>query len=84
DVADLTSWRSGKLVFSGRPLGEVLDRIGRYQRGRIMVLDDQASQLRVSGVFAVNDVNQTFTALQESLPIRIIRLSDWVTLVRSR
>ncbi|CDZ71000.1 Fe2+-dicitrate sensor, membrane component [Neorhizobium galegae bv. orientalis] len=84
DVADLTSWRSGKLVFSGRPLGEVLDQIGRYQRGRIMVLDDQASQLRVSGVFAVNDVDQAFTALQESLPIRIIRVSDWVTLVRSR
>lgn len=84
DVADLTNWRSGKLVFSGRPLGEVLGQIGRYQRGRIMVLDDQASQLRVSGVFAVNDVDQAFTALQESLPIRIIRLSDWVTLVRSR
>ncbi|CAN7523379.1 FecR family protein [Neorhizobium sp. LjRoot104] len=84
DVADLTSWRSGKLVFSGRPLGEVLDRIGRYQHGRIVVLDDEAAQLRVSGVFAANDVDQTFAALQESLPIRIIRLSDWVTLVRSR
>ncbi|EUC00149.1 anti-FecI sigma factor, FecR [Rhizobium sp. CF080] len=84
DVANLTSWRSGKLVFSGRPLGEVLDQIGRYQHGRIMVLDDQAAQLRVSGVFAANDADQTFAALQESLPIRIIRLSDWVTLVRSR
>ncbi|MDR6819400.1 transmembrane sensor [Neorhizobium sp. 2083] len=84
DVANLTSWRGGKLVFSGLPLGEVLDRIGRYQHGRIVVLDDQAAQLRVSGVFAANDIDQTFAALQESLPIRIIRLSDWVTLVRSR
>jgi transmembrane sensor len=84
DVANLTSWRSGKLVFSGRPLGEVLGQIGRYRRGSIMVLDDQASQLQVSGVFAVNDVDQAFDALEASLPIRIIRLSDWVTLVRSR
>ncbi|WP_254701387.1 FecR family protein [Neorhizobium galegae] len=84
DVANLTSWRSGKLVFSGRPLGEVLGLIGRYRHGSIMVLDDEAAQLQVSGVFAINDVDQAFEALEQSLPIRIIRLADWVTLVRSR
>ncbi|MCC2609348.1 FecR family protein [Neorhizobium sp. Rsf11] len=84
DVAGLTSWRSGKLVFSGQPLGEVLAELDRYHRGRIVVLDDRASGLRVSGVFGAGNIDQVLRVLEQSLPIRITRLAGWVTLVRSR
>jgi transmembrane sensor len=84
DVADLTSWRSGKLVFSGQPLGKVLAELGRYRHGRIMVLDDTAAQLRVSGVFDLKTLDQSLPALQESLPIRLNRLPGVLTIIRSR
>lgn len=84
DVASLTSWRSGKLVFSGRPLGEVLAELGRYRRGRIMVLDDRAAGFRVSGVFDAGNVDQALQALEQGLPISVTRLTGLVTIVRSR
>lgn len=84
DVASLTSWRSGKLVFSGRPLGEVLAELGRYQRGRIVLLDDRAFELRVSGVFDAGNTEQALQALEQNMPIRVTRLAGWVTLIRSR
>lgn len=84
DVVSLMSWRTGKLVFSGRPLSEVLAELGRYQRGQILVLDDAASNIRVSGVFDAKDVDEALLALQQSLPIRVTRLAGMVTIVRSR
>ncbi|WP_117194927.1 FecR family protein [Rhizobium terrae] len=84
DVASLTSWRSGKLVFSGRRLGDVVAELGRYRNGRILVLDDKVSALRVSAVFDSGNVDQALDALQQNLPIQVTRLGGWLTIVRGR
>ncbi|MDM9629629.1 FecR family protein [Rhizobium sp. S152] len=85
DVAAMTSWREGKLVFSGRPLSEVLDELGRYRNGRIIVVGEALAQIRVSGVFDTRDVGQSLAALEASMPI-VVRsyAGGLVTLVRPR
>lgn len=84
DVVTETAWRSGKLVFSGRPLREVLATLGRYRRGTILVLDERAASQTVSGIFDLRDTDQALDALEDSLPVSVHRLSDMVVVVRSR
>ena len=84
DVANETAWRSGKLVFSGQPLRDVLATLERYRHGRIVALDGAAAEQRVSGVFDLKDTDQALRALEENLPVRITRLTGFVVVVRSR
>ncbi|MDG9930604.1 MULTISPECIES: FecR domain-containing protein [unclassified Pseudomonas] len=80
DVQAATGWRRGRLVFDGQPLGEVLDQLGDYQDGLILIRDERLRALPVTGVFATDDVPAQLELLQKSLPIRI-RHWPWLTLV---
>jgi transmembrane sensor len=85
DVATMTSWREGKLVFSGRPLSDVLDELGRYRSGRIIVVGEALSRMRVSGVFETTNVDQSLAALEASLPITVRSYAGgMIPLVRPR
>lgn len=84
DVGDATAWRDGKLVVSGRRLGEVLATIERYRRGRIVVLDQRAAKLRVSGTFDLRDTDQAIASIEASLPVTTTRLTGALILIRSR
>lgn len=84
DVANDTAWRMGKLVFSGRPLREVLATLERYRFGRIVVLDEAAAGQMVSGIFDLKDTDQALDVLEGSLPVQVHRLGGMVAIVRSR
>jgi transmembrane sensor len=84
DVAGRSAWRSGKLVFSGQPLGEVLATLQRYRLGRIIVLDQAAAARHVSGIFDLNDTDEALRVIESSLPVTVTRLTGMIILVRSR
>lgn len=84
DVGSDTAWREGKLVFSERPLGEVLDTLQRYRNGRIVVLDDAAARQSVSGIFDLADTDGALDALAASLPVSVTRITGMMVVVRSR
>lgn len=84
DVANDTAWRTGKLIFSGRPLREVLATLERYRFGRIVVLDEAAAGQMVSGIFDLKDTDQALDVLEGSLPVQVHRLGSMVAVVRSR
>ncbi|AZO80434.1 MULTISPECIES: FecR family protein [unclassified Bosea (in: a-proteobacteria)] len=83
DVAEQIAWKDGKLVFSDRPLAEVLATLSRYRRGRILVLDERAARQRISGVFDVADTDDALATLEASLPVSITRLTGLMVIVRS-
>lgn len=76
-----TAWRKGQLVFSQRPLAEVVDELRRYRHGRIVVLNGAAEGRKVSWVFSVDDTDAALDALAQGLGLRITRLPG-VTLLR--
>lgn len=84
DVASETAWRSGKLVFSGRPLGEVLATLERYRHGRILLLDSRTASLEVSGIFDLDDTDQALRILESSLPLSVTHVTRMLVVVRSR
>jgi transmembrane sensor len=84
DTTAQGAWRDGKLVFSDTPLSDVLAKLGRYRRGRILVLDERAARQRISGVFDFANTDDALTTLEESLPISVTHLAGFLVLVRSR
>ncbi|MEI2297284.1 FecR family protein [Ensifer sp. MJa1] len=84
DVAAGTAWRDGKLVFSRRPLRQVLATLERYRHGRILLLDGSVGDLEVSGIFDLHDTDDALQVLEASLPLRVLRLSGLMVVVQSR
>lgn len=64
DAEALTAWRDGRLSFYRAPLGEVLDELRRHYPGRILLLNDELRERRVSGSFASHDPLAILDALQ--------------------
>ncbi|MDR2306489.1 MAG: FecR domain-containing protein [Paucimonas sp.] len=55
DSAGQLAWRQGWLSYHQVPLGQVVEDLGRYYPGRILLLDGELAQRRVSGSFLLNE-----------------------------
>lgn len=74
DATSQTAWQRGKLIFNGRPLGEVIAELERYQHGRILVSDSQLAALAISGVFDLRDPQGSLHALEQRYPLKVTYL----------
>lgn len=81
DVAEVTAWRNGLLVFDSVPLEEVVRKLNRYRRGRIVVANAQLAQRRVSGVFATGDLNDVIRTITAELGASASSLPPLVTVL---
>ncbi|MCW0233546.1 MAG: FecR domain-containing protein [Ferrovibrio sp.] len=81
NLASLTAWQRGRLVFDGQPLGDVVADMQRYRRGLILISDARLRALPVTGVFATGDSDGLVEAIAASLPVRVLRL-PLVTVIR--
>jgi transmembrane sensor len=82
DIRTLTAWRRGELVFTRRPLGEVVAELDRYRTGKILILGSTIRNLPVTGSVEINDVDAFLTSLQIALPVRVLRLPGLATIRR--
>ncbi|MCP3732982.1 FecR domain-containing protein [Sphingomonas sp. MG17] len=73
------SWEGGQLVFDDEPLGLAVGRINRYSARRVE-LKGAAGRMRVNGVFNTGDVEAFATGVEETLPVRVTRERDVVTI----
>ena len=76
-----SAWQRGKLVFNNQPLSAVVAELDRYLPGHIAIVDKSLTALRVSGVFPINEPTATLTMIEQLLPIKITRITPWVTLL---
>lgn len=75
------AWERGEIHAYDQPLGEVLASLRPYRRGLIRV-SPGAAQLRVTGVFALDDTDAALESLAQTLPIDIHRHSGgWLVRV---
>jgi transmembrane sensor len=49
--AAVTSWRSGRLIFDGQPLADVIAEFNRYNEVQLVLESSQLADERISGVF---------------------------------
>jgi transmembrane sensor len=76
-------WLNGRLNVLDESLEQVVEALRPYSRGFVRVAPD-IRDLRVQGVFPLDDPQRTFSALAETLPIRVDRYSPWLTLISKR
>lgn len=82
DVANIGSWREGRLIFEAAPLGEVLLDLERYRGGRIVVTDGALAALPVSGVFDARRPGPALDTIVRVLGARMLNLADLLVVVR--
>ncbi|QUW65127.1 hypothetical protein KFQ04_22450 [Pseudomonas synxantha] len=74
------SWASGWLEVNDKPLSWVTDAFRPYLPG-VVLLDDSAARIRVNGLFPLDDMPISLEMLERSLPVAVIRYSDyWVSI----
>ena len=79
-----TAWRQGKLVFSSRPLGDVVAELDRYRPGAIVVLDSRIAQARFTGVLDLRDTDQALAAIEGSLAVDVLKVTPYLTFLDAR
>ncbi|MDB5979650.1 MAG: fecR [Pseudomonas sp.] len=76
NAADVTAWRTGKLVFNDATLSEVAEEVSRYREKPLRVASGKASTLRLTSVFKSDDTDALLVALPKLLPVSVRSLAD--------
>ncbi|MCY1267511.1 Protein FecR [compost metagenome] len=76
-------WLEGRLSVLDEPLEKVIDALRPYRRG-LLRISPEVRQLRVQGVFPLDDSDRALTALEETLAVRVERYGPWLTLIGPR
>lgn len=74
DPGIATAWRRGKLIFNRRPLVDVVGELQRHTHSRIVIAGSSLKALEVTGVFDLNDPQAVLETIEQSLPVRVLRL----------
>lgn len=81
DLETSMAWHEGRYIFTNERLTDVLDKIGRYRKGRVVLLGSGLGERRVSGNVSLDDPNAALAAVQASIGMRVTRLGDRLVLV---
>jgi transmembrane sensor len=82
DIERVTAWERGEIVFDNEPLARVIRRMNRYGPRHIVIGDDRAGALRISGVFHEGDVDGFVSTIAAYLPIRAHERPDGEVILR--
>jgi transmembrane sensor len=78
---EATAWRQGRLVFRDRPLAQVAAILSRYRPEPVEVLSPAIAELKINGVFHLDDLDGGLRLLEQALPIDVRRRGERVVLV---
>lgn len=81
--AGMQAWTRGVLQADDMRLGDFIAELSRYQRGHL-ACDPQVADLRLVGAFPLADPARVFTALEASLPVRVVRTLPWWITIEPR
>ncbi|WP_083223599.1 MULTISPECIES: FecR family protein [unclassified Ensifer] len=76
------AWREGRLVFEERTIASIVEEIGRYVPGKILIADAAVGARRVSGSFDLSDPVRALQGLADAFGVRITRIGPYVTILR--
>lgn len=79
---DATAWVEGLIVTRDMRLADFLAEVGRYRHGYLSYADE-IGDLRLSGVFRLDDTDKLLQLLPQTLPVKVsYRTRWWVRLER--
>lgn len=76
DVAAASAWRRGKAVFDAAPLEAIVAELNRYRARPIVLRGPALGQLRIAGVFSIDEPDAFLDALPSLAPVAVRRGAD--------
>jgi len=81
ELNQTSAWQQQRLFINDRPLGELLDELGRYRVGRVFLSDEKLKNLRVTGVFSLDKPEEVLSSVVNALNLQETRLGPWWVLL---
>ncbi|MCS4250577.1 FecR family protein [Pseudomonas sp. BIGb0164] len=81
---DPDAWTRGLLKVNDQPLSEVLQTLASYRHGLVRFDPQTLQNLRVSGVFKLDDTAAALATLADNLPIQVEYFTDLLVVVKPR
>lgn len=75
------AWRDGMIIADQEPVAVLVAKIGRWIPGRIVVLDPNVAQQRVSGLFDLSDPHRALEAIVHPAGAQVRFLSRYLTVI---
>jgi len=75
DPGEVASWRDGRLFVDGMTVADLVEELGRYSPGWIVVADSRLAAQRVTGLFDVGDVDRALAALVQPFDGRVTNVT---------
>lgn len=77
----IAAWRHGQLIVENWPVAKVIDEIGRYRRGIVILLDAEMAREPVSGVFNLTQPDDALRALMQPFSGHVRDFGPYLTTV---
>ncbi|MEN0035535.1 MAG: DUF4880 domain-containing protein [Cellvibrio sp.] len=77
------AWVDGVIEANNARLGDLLDALAQHRRGWLRY-DAKVAELRVNGIFYLNDTDKALTSLSNTLPITVETHAGWWTNVKPK
>ena len=71
NVSELVSWQSGRVRFDNMRLAEAVAEMNRYSRTRIVIDDQAAADIRITGAFRTGQSYSFAQTIGEAFPIDV-------------
>ncbi len=78
NLKEANAWRDGKLAFTARPLHSVIAEINRYRPGRLFLLNNNAANRPVSGVFEISQLDESLVVIADILGLKPVQVNGYV------
>jgi transmembrane sensor len=75
-VDQRTAWREQMVELDGETVEQAASEFNRYRKAPILIGDTRVSALRLGGRFRTTDSQEFLSALQTSLPVRVVKGED--------
>ncbi len=76
NISHASPWRSNRLIFESEPLSQVVEDINRYRPGHVFLSRPSLGELRVSGVFSVQEIDNLLGVIGKTLPVKSVALGE--------
>jgi transmembrane sensor len=76
------AWRTRHVVIDDMPLSAAIAELNRYRSGQIILLDSAHSDAHVSGVFAVDQLDQGLAGLAATQGLSVTHLTPYLVFLR--
>jgi len=81
ELSQKDGWCEGKLIFKGQKLAAVVEEMSRYTNKKIVIADDILKDMKMGGVFYINDFDALLYAIEDAFPVKVIRFTPYIAVI---